>query len=368
MDDFSLIFKRRRISRRFYKCNRFILTIGWSLWFDGNLRSLSNTHRPSRIPLEFWAAPTFESIGDALGETVEVDHDYGRVKVVVDGFKELCFETAVEFKGGEFHEGEEVIVSLKYEKLFGYYIICGNLCHDEEVCPSNPKAPEERSQEKQRKKEVRDGADGKHDDRARSYKGVVIHGNNEVQDKEREKRDYYGKGKGKMFDEVESRWMKVPDKGTKRNFGNNGYSGHKGHYRGAEEGSRYRSRRWESARVHSQEDRSRASTGGRMERSQRVVIREEEREDGEILAKQVDAQIEQNLASAAFQVELAKTQAEPTEVIKGQVETTKVTLPLVKFDDSLDLANEALENIELEEDLMVTEENIGNENMVENIE
>lgn len=135
------------------------------------------------VPLEFRAVPTFESIGNDLGETMEVDHDYGRVKVVVDGFKELCFETTADFKGGEFHDGEEVLVSLKYEKLFGYCPICGSLCHEEDLCPMNTKTPDVRSQEKKKKKENRDRDDGKHDDRARSYKGVVIKGNTDLQDK-----------------------------------------------------------------------------------------------------------------------------------------------------------------------------------------
>lgn len=280
------------------------------------------------VPLEFWAVPTFESIGNALGDTVEVDHDYRRVKVVVDGFKELCFETTVDFKGGEFHDGEEVLVSLKYEKLFGYCTICGSLCHEEELCPMNTKTPDERSQEKKKKKENRDRDDGKYDDPARSYKGVVIKGNTDVQDKEREKREYYGKGKGKMNEELESRWTKVSDRGSKRY---NGFNGNKGHYRGMEEGSRHRSRRWEPARVYTHEERH--PLGGRRERSPRVVIREDAREEGEVQAKHPgEAQLDQSMPSAAFQLDLAKTQAEPTEV----------NLAIVDVDASLDLANEAL--------------------------
>lgn len=41
------------------------------------------------VLLEFWEAPTFPSIGDAIGEIKVVDLDYGRVQVVVDGFKEF---------------------------------------------------------------------------------------------------------------------------------------------------------------------------------------------------------------------------------------------------------------------------------------
>ena len=155
------------------------------------------------IPVKFKTTPTFESIGDAIGRTVDVDLDHSRVQVVVDAFKELCFETTVDFTGGEFYEVEEAPVSLCYEKLFGYCQVCVSLCHKDEVCllvaKNNKKSPE-------KKREGRDGngtwyEGGKHDDRARSYKGVVINENVKLQNKEREGRDYYGKGKGKMVEE-----------------------------------------------------------------------------------------------------------------------------------------------------------------------
>ncbi|KAL0730094.1 hypothetical protein Bca4012_026187 [Brassica carinata] len=72
------------------------------------------------FPLQFWKEPTFRSIGDAIGETKAIDLDNGRIQVMVDGFKELVFETSVDFTGGEYYEEQEVPVSLKYEKLFGY--------------------------------------------------------------------------------------------------------------------------------------------------------------------------------------------------------------------------------------------------------
>ncbi|XP_013599415.1 PREDICTED: uncharacterized protein LOC106307096 [Brassica oleracea var. oleracea] len=87
------------------------------------------------VPLVFWEAPTFRSIGDAIGVTKEVDLDYGRVQVVVDGYKELTFETTVDFKGGEYYEEEEAPVSLRYEKLFGFCKTCFSLCHKMEKCP-----------------------------------------------------------------------------------------------------------------------------------------------------------------------------------------------------------------------------------------
>ena len=123
------------------------------------------------VQLEFRTVPTFESIGDALGRTVAVDLIHNRIQVVIDAFKELCFETTVDFKGGEFYDGEEVAISLCYEKLFGYCKLCASLCHKEELCPlelKNSKTSPER------KWEIREGNGGwsdgvKHDDRARIY-------------------------------------------------------------------------------------------------------------------------------------------------------------------------------------------------------
>lgn len=48
------------------------------------------------VPTDFRTTPTYESIGDAIGRTVDVDLENGRVQVVVDAFKELCFETTKE--------------------------------------------------------------------------------------------------------------------------------------------------------------------------------------------------------------------------------------------------------------------------------
>ncbi|KAG2264954.1 hypothetical protein Bca52824_072033 [Brassica carinata] len=122
------------------------------------------------VPMEFRTRPNFESIGDALGRTVSVDLDHSRVQVVVDAFQQLCFETTVEFKGGEFYDGEEAAISLRYEKLFGYCPICSSLCHKEEKCPL---AKPEVKMSPERKRETREGnggwhEGGKHDDRARS--------------------------------------------------------------------------------------------------------------------------------------------------------------------------------------------------------
>ncbi|KAG2292040.1 hypothetical protein Bca52824_038709 [Brassica carinata] len=76
-----------------------------------------------------------------------------------------------------------------------------------ELCPldeKNAKASPER------RREIREGIGGwsdgtKHEERARSYKGVVINGHTGQQHKERESREYYGKGKAKMVDAADSK-------------------------------------------------------------------------------------------------------------------------------------------------------------------
>ncbi|CAA7032414.1 unnamed protein product [Microthlaspi erraticum] len=115
------------------------------------------------IPLHFWAEPTFRSIGEAIGEVIEVDIDGGRVRVCLDGYKPLIFETTVEFYGGD-----ETVVTLRYERLFGVCRECSSLCHDVTQCPVIQRAREERENQKRR--------DEKPDGGAMSYKGVVING------------------------------------------------------------------------------------------------------------------------------------------------------------------------------------------------
>ncbi|CAA7057749.1 unnamed protein product [Microthlaspi erraticum] len=83
--------------------------------------------------------------------------------VCLDGYKPLTFETTVEF-----HSGDETLVVLRYERLFGFCRECSSLCHDVVHCPLLRKAREER--EKQTRREDRpDGG-------SMSYKGVVING------------------------------------------------------------------------------------------------------------------------------------------------------------------------------------------------
>ncbi|KAL0753530.1 hypothetical protein Bca101_091198 [Brassica carinata] len=160
---------------------------------------------------------------------------------------------------------------------------------------------------------------GKHADRARSYKGVVINGNTGYQQKERDGRDYYGKGKGKMGEETDFKWVRAAEKGNK------GSANNRGSYRGDGEASRQRMPRREDSRMAVQERSSRGVSGPigdqQLQRGSNVKATEnkavEAPEEGEI--KVVEAS-NQQLPSQTFQEELAKTQAIGTEVISDPMD------------------------------------------------
>ncbi|XP_013589066.1 PREDICTED: uncharacterized protein LOC106297352 [Brassica oleracea var. oleracea] len=247
---------------------------------------------------------------------VAVDVKYNRVQV-----EELCLETMVDFKGGEYYDNEEAAVFLRYEKLFGHCKLCASLCHKEELCPlddNNLKSSPER------RRELREGngawTDGtKHEDRARSYKGVVINGQPGQQNKERDNRENYGKGKGKAVDVVDSKWVKVAEKGSRKP------STYYGSYRGDGEGSRYRNTRRD-------EGRSGGTRGGRTPVS---AVREE----GEIKGTGDDA------ATDEFQLELAKTQAEGSEAI---IDTTEKEMGLIKLKGVMGQQEDIAADIDME--------------------
>ncbi|KAG7544021.1 hypothetical protein ISN45_Aa07g038960 [Arabidopsis thaliana x Arabidopsis arenosa] len=83
------------------------------------------------VPQDFWTDQDFRRIGNELGTVQEVDEENARVKVTIDSTMQLCFEMSVQFETG----GEEVVVKMEYEKLFGYCASCFSLRHDEESCP-----------------------------------------------------------------------------------------------------------------------------------------------------------------------------------------------------------------------------------------
>lgn len=282
---------------------------------------------PSEIPFwvrvlgvskEFRTVPTFESIGGAIGKVVDVDLDLMRVLVIVDAFKELCFETSVDFTGGEFYDGEEVPILLRYEKLFGYCETCGSLCHHEAKCPLTKGF----KQHSEKKSEVREGNVGngswnegnKYDDRARSYKGVVMNGNGTQQHRERDTREYHGKGKGKMFEE-DAKWVRVADRNNKRS------SGPKGTNRGDGEEARHKSLRRDENRRTDQGGDKKEVSGQRGAQQKHLWSQEDTQEEGEI---RNDENGNMARPSPGFQEQLAMTQAagnelvsDPTDAVNG---------------------------------------------------
>ncbi|KAF8104744.1 hypothetical protein N665_0169s0027 [Sinapis alba] len=160
------------------------------------------------VPLQLWALQTFQSIDDAIGKVSEVDLDFRRVRVTIDGFQCLSFETSFDFQGGEYHDGEKEMITLKYEKLFGYCKTCNSLCHDLDKCLTTLDSTVKSLMDSKINK-------ARYEERASSYKGVVIHGDDSSKDYEKSKFDYVGKGKGKMYEEDEKNgsmcWRKTID-------------------------------------------------------------------------------------------------------------------------------------------------------------
>ncbi|KAF3560088.1 hypothetical protein F2Q69_00012450 [Brassica cretica] len=168
--------------------------------------------------------------------------------------------------------------------------------------------------------EIRDEPEAGFDDRARSYKGVVINGNGGQQDRGREKREHQGKGKEKMFEETDSKWARAADREHKSYNNRNHRSGHCGE----EESSRHRNSRREQTRTHYQDERARVPTGPRGERAARSEARTEGKEDGKIKEKEmerpnhkVEKVHDQAQPSQAFLVEVMETQGELSKVISN---------------------------------------------------
>ncbi|KAL0898888.1 hypothetical protein Bca101_082849 [Brassica carinata] len=289
------------------------------------------------VPLQLWAAQTFEIIGGAIGRVIEVDVDYGRVQVVVDGYKNLVFETEVNFHGGEHYDGNELQISLRYEKLFGYCRSCFSLCHDIHKCHANMEAPEKRL-ESQVEPDVTQG------DRCASYKGVVINGTDREGHQGKPKQDSLAKGKGKMHEEEDLRWINVSDQKQGRD------NSSRGRYRGEERPSNYRGSYTERARPGFQEDRSLIT-------SSRGVRRERERSPREFFHYRERSYVrrsELNRNGSEQNAGQSRVQEHGGNVVNmegcgddaSQKEEKEELLPV---EDSLDLANEVLEAMNITE-------------------
>ncbi|WZZ08614.1 hypothetical protein YC2023_094535 [Brassica napus] len=170
------------------------------------------------VPLHFWAAPTFKSIGEALGVVrgdEDVDIDEGKVRVIIDAFKPLVFSVTAEF-----HSGEESIIALRYEKLHGFCRICSSLRHDQTKCPTVMKSTEEEKAAQPPR------TDQNQDPSMLNYKGAVesqgrvsggaVDGNNRRNGQQVPRNNEY-KGKGIAYDNNSYDGFKKP--GFKRSYG-----------------------------------------------------------------------------------------------------------------------------------------------------
>ncbi|XP_010442805.1 PREDICTED: uncharacterized protein LOC104725765 isoform X2 [Camelina sativa] len=84
----------------------------------------------SGIPMHLWEAVTLEAIGKKIGKLLEVNEETGSLCVSINGFNPMIFKMVVPFASGD-----EIVVSLDYEKLMGVCDHCSRLTHDSKVCP-----------------------------------------------------------------------------------------------------------------------------------------------------------------------------------------------------------------------------------------
>lgn len=83
----------------------------------------------------------------------------------IDGFKRLVFSVAIEPE-----ERVEILVALRYEKLYGFCKECLSLTHDQSRCP---RLFQEETVSSTKREPVTDGTEGAN---ATSYKAVVANG------------------------------------------------------------------------------------------------------------------------------------------------------------------------------------------------
>ncbi|CAN6844669.1 unnamed protein product [Brassica oleracea] len=67
-----------------------------------------------------------------LGPILDKDVDHARIRVLIDGLKKLEMRLPLELPSGD-----EIYVTLEYEKLEKHCFICYSLCHEKESCPLN---------------------------------------------------------------------------------------------------------------------------------------------------------------------------------------------------------------------------------------
>ncbi|KAL0844196.1 hypothetical protein Bca101_017442 [Brassica carinata] len=209
---------------------------------------------------------------------------------------------------------------------------------DIEECPLSTEAPE-------KKLESQEDSDVKHGERVASYKGVVINGNDREKYQENDRKDHQGKGKGKMYAEEDSKWVNVSEKRLGKNISS------RGRYRGEERDSSFRSSFQGRARFAPQEERfSDSSSQGvrrERERSPRENFHYRERSTSRRSGTGRNERHEQTEQTNR----LDHKEKEGSLGIRSTnaAEKKETNVELLPAEDSLDLANEVLEAMNLKE-------------------
>lgn len=88
------------------------------------------------LPLHYWQEIMVRNIGQELGTLIkhELTRTTARVRVSIDGLKPLIKESIVEFDSGE-----EITITLEYEKLKLHCSNCNSLLHAKKNCPDTVK-------------------------------------------------------------------------------------------------------------------------------------------------------------------------------------------------------------------------------------
>ncbi|XP_019083131.1 PREDICTED: uncharacterized protein LOC104700783 [Camelina sativa] len=96
------------------------------------------------IPMHLWEDATLRAIAKKVGILREIDEESRSFCVTVNGFNPLLFKLVVPFASGD-----EIIVSLEYEKLSDYCDHCYRLTHEMRGCPDLQKGSGEQAVEHQ---------------------------------------------------------------------------------------------------------------------------------------------------------------------------------------------------------------------------
>lgn len=92
------------------------------------------------LPLHYWTEDTLEAIGKELGPRLGKDVTHGRIRVLIDGLKNLEMQLPLQLPSGEV-----ISVNLEYEKLEKHCFLCYSLCHEKDNCPQYKDDTGERS-------------------------------------------------------------------------------------------------------------------------------------------------------------------------------------------------------------------------------